>query len=176
MSNRTDRPRFGGEALAVNAALAVALGLALGACGRGGNDAAPVRPQRLDGAWTVELRLEHSATLTRAAAAVPPVRGTVVLLENERARRIPGLSGVPTHYGVYSADLRTLDLGTAGQVPTLVARLAGADSVEIAFDPERGHAFVGRGTLEGDSIRGRWWTPAGRTVGRSSGRFTMRRP
>lgn len=145
------------------------------ACGRTAADQ-PEHPERLDGEWTVEFHLEHPATLTQNTARVPPVRGTVVLLENERARRIEGFSGVPTHYGVYSADLRPLGLGIGGQVPTLVARLAGADSVEIAFDPEQGRRFVGRGALAGDSVAGHWSAGSGRTAGRSSGRFVMHHP
>jgi hypothetical protein len=86
-----------------------------------------------------------------------------------------GLSGVPTHVGVYSADLRPLGLTPGAAVPTLVARLAGGDSVEIAFDPVQGPAFQGSGTLAGDSVTGRWWTGGGWTAGRSSGHFIMRR-
>lgn len=147
------------------------------ACGAGEPGGRLEHPERLDGTWTVEFRLEHSAILTRDPAEVQPVRGTVVLVENDRARRIAGVSGVPTHYGVYAADLRPLDLPGTGQVPTLVARLASGDTVEIGFDPELGRPFVGRGTLAGDSVIGHWWTHmGGRTVGRSSGRFIMRRP
>lgn len=150
--------------------------LLLAACGRGADAPRAGHPERLEGEWTVEFHLEHPATLTRDTLGVPPVNGTVVLLENPRPRRVAGLSGLPTHYGVYSADLRPLDLPRAGQVPTLVARLAAGDSVEIAFDPEQGHPFAGRGVLAGDSVTGHWWTRGGRTAGRSSGRFTMRRP
>jgi hypothetical protein len=167
-----NHPRIVRAAMRSTAALVL---LATGACGRARAADATGHPERLDGQWTVEFHLEHPATLTRDPSGVPPVRGTVVLLENQRARRIPGLSGIPTHYGVYSADLRPLDLPSTGQVPTLVARLASGDSVEIAFDPERGHPFAGTGVLVGDSVAGHWWTRSGRTAGRSSGRFTMRR-
>ncbi|HEU4881371.1 MAG TPA: hypothetical protein VFT45_03970 [Longimicrobium sp.] len=150
--------------------------MAMAACGRSADAGRPEHLERLDGEWTVEFHLEHPATLTQDTAGVPPVRGTVVLLENDRVRRIEGQSGLPTHYGVYSADLRPLDLPNTSQVPTLVARLAYGDSVEIAFDPEQGRPFTGRGVLAGDSVTGQWWTRGGRTAGRSSGRFTMRRP
>lgn len=136
----------------------------------------PARPERLDGEWAVELRLEHPVTLTRDAGGAPPVRGTVVLLENARARRVEGLSGIPTHVGVYAADLRPLGLRGGGEVPTLAARLSGDDSVQVAFDPEQGPPFAGRGVLAGDSVTGHWWAGGGRTAGRSSGRFVMRRP
>jgi hypothetical protein len=150
--------------------------LAAAACGRAADPARAAHPERLDGQWTVEFYLEHPATLTRDTAGVPPVKGTVVLLEGPRPRRVDGLSGPADHYGVYSADLRPLDLPGTAQVPTLVARLAAGDSVEIAFDPGQGHLFAGRGVLAGDSVTGRWWAHAGRTTGRSSGRFTLRRP
>lgn len=146
------------------------------ACGRAGLDSRPDHPERLDGEWTAEFHLEHPATITRDTAGVPAVRGTVVLLENERVRATDGLSGAPTHYGVYSANLRPLDLPGGAQVPTLVARLARGDSVEIAFDPQLGRPFTGRGVLAGDSISGHWWSGGSRTVPRSSGRFVMRRP
>jgi len=148
--------------------------LAAAACSRA-DASRPDHPERLDGAWTVELRLEQPATLTRDTLGVPPVRGTVVLLENERVRGAAGLSGAPTHVGVYSADLAPLALRSGGEVPTLVARMAAGDSVEIAFDPARGHPFVGRGVLAGDSVTGHWWAGGGRTAGRSSCRFVMRR-
>jgi hypothetical protein len=158
------------------AALPALLLLAGAACERGAGTTGAAHPERLDGEWTVEFHLEHPATLTRDTLGVPPVNGTVVLLEDARPRRIEGLSGLATHYGVYSADLRPLDLPGSAQVPTLVARLADGDSVEVAFDPEQGHPFAGRGVLAGDSVTGHWWTRGGRTTGRSSGRFTMRRP
>lgn len=155
---------------------AVLLLLAGAACGRAGLAPPAEHPERLDGEWTAEFHLEHPATLTRDTAGVPVVRGTVVLVESDRTRRITGLADVPTHYGVYSADLRPLDLPGTSHVPTLVARLARGDSVEIAFDPEQGHPFAGQGILAGDSVTGHWWTRGGRTAGRSSGRFIMRRP
>jgi hypothetical protein len=161
---------------ALHAALPALLLLAAAACGRAADPTRTAHRERLDGQWAVEFHLEHPATLTRDTAGVPPVNGAVVLLEDARPRRVEGLSGPATHYGVYSADLRPLDLPGTEQVPTLVARLAAGDSVEIAFDPDQGHPFAGRGVLAGDSVTGRWWTHAGRTTGRSSGRFTMRRP
>lgn len=136
----------------------------------------PEHPERLDGVWAVEFRLEHSATLTRGTTGLPPVRGTVVLLESARARGVDGLSGPPTHYGVYAAALRPLGVRDGAEVPALAARLTDGDSVEIALNLERSRAMVGRGALEGDSVVGRWRAGDGRTAGRSSGRFVMRRP
>jgi hypothetical protein len=172
MSN-PDRPRL---SRAAGRTAGILLLLAGAGCARAKANGAPEHPERLDGAWTMELNLEHPATLTRETNAVPPVRGTVVLLENEEARVVSGASGVPTHYGVYSADVRPLGLGSEGQVPTIAARLVGADSVEIAFEPEQGHGLAGRGVLAGDSVVGRWWTAGGRAIPRSTGRFTLRRP
>jgi hypothetical protein len=149
--------------------------LAASACSRADANR-PEHPERLAGEWMVEFHLEHPATLTRDTAGVPPVRGTVVLLENERVRGVATLSGAPTHYGVYSADLRPLELRGTGEVPTLVARIAASDSVEIAFAPRQRRSFAGRGVLAGDSVAGHWWAGSGRTAGRSSGRFVMRRP
>jgi hypothetical protein len=169
MPNRTERHRLRRRAAFVAATL---LPLA-SACGHVGIAGRTEHPERLDGEWTVEFRLEHPATLTRDTSGL--VRGTVVLLESGQAGAVAGLSGAPTHYGVYAANLRPLGLRGGGGVPALAARLGGADSVEIAFGPEQGHAFVGRGTLAGDSVIGHWWTEGGRTTGRGSGRFVMRR-
>ncbi|HEX8319593.1 hypothetical protein [Longimicrobium sp.] len=160
----------------LHAVLPALLLLAGAACERGADTTRAAHPERLHGEWTVEFHLEHRATLTRDTIGPPPVNGSVVLLEDSRHRRIEGLSGPATHYGVYSADLRSLDLPATAQVPTLMARLARGDSVEFAFDPGQGHPFAGRGVLAGDSLTGQWWTRGGRTTGRSSGRFTMRRP
>jgi hypothetical protein len=156
-------------------AAAIHLLLAGAACGDAGREGRPEHPERLDGAWTVEFGLEHSATLTRDTAGLAPVRGAVVLVQNVERRGVHGLSGVPTHYGVYQADLRPIGLSGGRGVPTLVVRLVGTDSVEIAFDPRQGSAFTGRGTLAGDSVRGHWRTTDARSTGRSSGRFVMRR-
>lgn len=167
--NRSRRSRAAAPAAGI-------LLLAAAACARAKANGAPEHPERLDGAWMMEVHLEHPATLTRETSAIPPVRGTMVLLENEPARRISGVSGVPTHFGVYSADLRPLGLGSEGAVPTLAARLVGADTVEIAFEPAQGHGFAGRGVLAGDSVAGLWWAAGGRAAPRSTGRFSMRRP
>jgi|GEM_PF-2139842 len=149
--------------------------LAAAGCGQA-EAGRPEHPERLHGEWTVEFRLEQPATLTRDTAGLGPVVGRVVLLENGEAGGVAGLSGHPTHYGIYAANLRPLGLPGGGGVPALAARLAGGDSVEIAFDPQQGRAFTGVGTLAGDSVAGHWWTGGGRTAGRSSGRFVMRRP
>ena len=169
MSNQHRRSRAFAPAIAAILILAAA-------CGRDGITERVEHPERLHGEWTVEFRLEHAATLTRDTAGMGPVRGSVVLLESERADAVAGLSGAPTHSGVYAANLRPLGLPGGEGVSALAARLAGADSVEVAFRTGRGRVFVGRGTLAGDSVAGHWWAEGGRTAGRSSGIFVMRRP
>ncbi|HEU4454286.1 MAG TPA: hypothetical protein VFR81_14555 [Longimicrobium sp.] len=173
MPNAADPRRRGRAITPVASTFAL---LVSAACGRVGIAEGAEHPERLHGEWAVELRLEHSATLTRDTSRRVSVRGRMVLLENDRADAAAGLSGAPTHYGVYAADLRPLDLAGARGAPVLKARLTRADSVEIAFAPERGRGLVGRGTLAGDSVAGHWWTRGDRTAGRSSGTFVMRRP
>ncbi|MFL5541926.1 MAG: hypothetical protein ACJ8J0_23260 [Longimicrobiaceae bacterium] len=150
--------------------------LALLASCRGGDGPGRVdRPERLDGRWAMVLRLEEPLRLGADTAAAGPVRGELSLIDNHALRGAPGLAGRPTHYGVYAADFAPFGFAEGiGRVPTAVARLIDADSVEIALDSEGGRTLVLAGRLSGDSVAGHWSYEWGRVTG-ASGRFVMRR-
>ena len=146
----------------------------LAGCGAGVRPGSADRPERLDGRWAMVLRLEEPIQLLGDTAA-GPVRGELSLIDNRAVRSAPGLAGRPTHYGVYAADFAPFGFAAGvGRVPTAVARLLGADSVEIALDPEGERAVVLAGRLAGDSVAGHWSYEWGRTTG-AAGRFVMRR-
>jgi hypothetical protein len=144
-----------------------------GAGGRPGSVDQPNRPERLDGRWAMVLRLEEPIELHGDTAA-GPVRGELSLIDNHTVGREPGIPGRPTHYGVYAADFAPFGFAGVGGVPTAVARLLDADSVEIALDPEPGRPVVLAGRLAGDSVAGHWRYEWGRSTG-AAGRFVMRR-
>lgn len=155
--------------------LAPPLLVLLAACAGPGGPGRVVHPERLDGRWAVVLRLEEPLRLPADAAAAGPVRGELSLLDNHALRSAPGLAGRPTHYGVYAADFAPFGFAAGtGRVPTVVARLLDADSVEIALSPEGGRAVLLAGRLSGDSVAGHWSYEWGRITG-ASGRFVMRR-
>ena len=107
-------------------------------------------------------------------AAAGTVRGEIALIDDPAQRGVPGLAGRPTHYGVFAADFAPFGfVPRAGRVPTAVARLVDADSVEIALDPD-GDRVLLAGQVVGDSIAGHWRYEWGRATG-ASGRFVMRR-
>lgn len=151
---------------------ALLLLLASAACGRDGHAARPQHPERLDGAWSMEFRVEHP--ITAPATPPAPVRGSVLLMENAPAA--PAVPARDTHYGAYTGDLSALGVTPAAGVPTLVARMAGADSVQFTVDGGTARPLHARGRLYGDSVAGHWWTDGGRVAGGSSGRFVLRRP
>ncbi|HVG43656.1 MAG TPA: hypothetical protein VM890_02965 [Longimicrobium sp.] len=148
----------------------------LAACGGAdGHPARVDRPERLDGRWSVALRLEEPMQLHGDTVAAGTVRGEIALIDNPAVRVAPGLGGTPTHYGVYAADFARFGFAAgAGQVPTAVARLLDADSVEIALDPAPGRPVVLAGRLAGDSVAGHWRYAWGRSAA-AAGRFVMRR-
>jgi hypothetical protein len=147
----------------------------LAACGGAGvRGTGADRPERLDGRWALVLRLEEPIQV-RGDTAAGPVRGEISLIDNRVVRSEPALPGRPTHYGVYAADFAPFGFtADVGRVPTAVARLVGADSVEIALDPEGERAVVLAGKLSGDSVAGHWRYEWGRATG-AAGRFVMRR-
>jgi hypothetical protein len=148
----------------------------LAACGAAdGRSARADHPERLDGRWSVALRLEEPMQLRGDTAAAGTVRGEIALIDNPAVRAVAGLGGSPTHYGVYAADFAPFGFAAGtGHVPTAVARLLDADSVEIALDPEPGRPVVLAGRLAGDSVAGHWRYTWGRAAG-AAGRFVMRR-
>ncbi|HEV7588727.1 MAG TPA: hypothetical protein VGO40_11490 [Longimicrobium sp.] len=148
----------------------------LAACaGAGGGLGRADRPERLDGRWSMALRLEEPMQLHSDTAAAGTVRGEIALIADSVSPAVPGLGARPTHYGVYTADFARFGFGaSAGRVPTAVARLMDADSVEIALDPEPGRPVMLAGRLAGDSVAGHWRYEWGRSAG-ASGRFVMRR-
>lgn len=158
-----------------------ALLVAAAACDRSRPGAPPGGvPDRLEGSWMLELRLEHPAQLGGGTAATRPVRGEVVLLVSGggRPRRLEEPGSLPTHYGSHGVDTRPfgIALRRGGRVPTVSVRPAGADSVVLTLDPDApGGGLTVAGRLAGDSVAGRWrWHGPGRSPG-ASGRFTMRR-
>ena len=147
----------------------------LAACGGADGSVRGEHPERLDGRWNVVLRLEEPMQLHGDTVAAGTVRGEIALIDNPAVRAAPGLGGRPTHYGVYAADFARFGFAAgAGQVPTAVARLLDADSVEIALDPEPGRPVVLAGRLAGDSVAGHWRYAWGRSAA-AAGRFVMRR-
>ena len=148
----------------------------LAACGgTAGGLARADRPERLDGRWSLALRLEEPFLLHGDTAAAGTVRGEIALIDDSLVRAAPELGGRPTHYGVYAADFARFGFAaSADGVPTAVARLLAADSVEIALEPEAGRAVVLAGRLTGDSVAGHWRYEWGRSTG-AAGRFVMRR-
>jgi hypothetical protein len=148
----------------------------LAACGGpAGALARPDRPERLDGRWALVLRLEEPLRLRADTAAAGAVRGEISLIDNRVVPGAPGVDGRPTHYGVYAADFAPFGFTAgAGRVPTAVARMLAADSVEIALDPAGGRAVLLAGRLLGDSVAGHWSYEPDRSTG-ATGRFVMRR-
>jgi hypothetical protein len=157
------------RALPALLALLAACGAADGHAGSGGH------PERLDGRWSLALRLETPLQLHGDTAAAGTVRGELALIDNPAVRAAPGLGGRPTHYGAYAADFAPFGFAVSSAgVPTAVARLVDSDSVEIALDPEPGRPVVLAGRLSGDSVAGHWRYEWGRSTG-AAGRFVMRR-
>jgi hypothetical protein len=143
-----------------------------GADGHAGREA---QPGRLDGRWSVELRLEQPMQLRGDTARAGTVRGEIALIDNPLGRSATGLGGRPTHSGSYAADFTPFGFTTSARhVPTAVARLLDPDSVEIVLDPEPGHPLVLAGRLASDSVAGHWRYAWGRSAG-AAGRFVMRR-
>jgi hypothetical protein len=142
----------------------------LAACGgTGGRSAVTGRPERLEGRWSVDLRLERPLQLHRDTAAAGTVHAELVLIRN------PAPQGGPTHFGAYAADFAPFGFASrAGRVPAVAARLLGGDSVEIALDPGGSRRVMLRGKLAGDSVAGHWRYDAGRRRA-AAGRFVMRR-
>jgi hypothetical protein len=131
-------------------------------------------PERLDGTWTLELQLREPLRLVAGRARTPTLRGEAFLRENGPVTVAAGLDGTPTHYGTHAVDLRPFGLPrpARGTVPTVAARLIGADSVEAVLDPGAPGELTLRGSLHGDSVAGRWRYSSGR-AGSAAGRFVM---
>ena len=153
----------------------VAALLALAACGgdRGGGQLGG--DPRLRGGWAADFQLASPLRLTSDSAAGSTIHGEVLLMENRTVRALPQLHGAPTHYGTYGADFRGfgLPVPTPGRVPTIAARISGADSVEMVMDGIGGGIRL-TGRMESDSIAGRW-VYAGDRAGGAQGTFVFRR-
>jgi hypothetical protein len=150
--------------------------LGVAACGDSGPDTSLGGDPRLRGGWTADFQLASPLRLRTDTAAAATVHGEVVLMENRLVRTIPRLHGSPSHYGTYGADFRSfgLPLPTAGRVPTVAARISGADSVEMVMDGI-GSGILLTGRMESDTVAGRWWY-AGDRAGGAEGTFVLRRP
>jgi hypothetical protein len=140
----------------------------LAACGGSGGSAGAGDPERLDGRWAVDLRLEAPLRL-RGDTAPTVVHGEIVLIDD------PAPRGGPTHYGAYAADFAPFGFAPrTGRVPAVAARLLRGDSVEIELDQGGSRRVMLRGKLAGDSVAGHWRYDAGRRRA-AAGRFVMRR-
>lgn len=150
--------------------------LGLAACGESGYTGELGGDPRLRGGWTAEFHVASSPRLRTDTASLGTVRGELVLMENRVVQSTARLHGPPTHYGAYGADFRSVGLPVPppGRVPTVTARLAGGDSVEMVLDGI-GSGIVLTGHLDADSIAGRW-SYAGDRAGGANGTFVLRRP
>jgi hypothetical protein len=150
--------------------------LALAGCGDTGYSGELSGDPRLGGGWTAEFHVASPLQLRSDSAAVESVQGQLVLMENRVVHGVPRLHGAPTHYGAYGADFRAFGLPVPppGRVPTVAARLADGDSVEMVLDGI-GSGLLLTGHLDADSITGRW-TYAGDRAGGANGTFVLRRP
>jgi len=138
----------------------------------GGRGAGLDHPERLDGRWAMALRLESPIQLDGDTTGT--VTGELSLIDDPAARGPRAVVRRPTHYGVYAADFSRFGfVPRTGRVPTAVARLLGADSVEVVLDPDADGVRLAGG-LRGDSIAGHWSYDGGRLTG-AAGRFVMRR-
>jgi hypothetical protein len=131
--------------------------IALSACSLSGmSDRQPVRQpeDRISGVW--EFRLLH----TRDGSTVDVV-GTVALLPRLNTGspvlwfNLPD----PTHFGVYTADLRPVNVTREleERIPHAGARVSNTDSVLVVLNPAPNHgSVVLRGVVKADSIVGTW--------------------
>lgn len=150
--------------------------LGLAACGETGYSGELGGDPRLRGGWTAEFQVASSPRLRSDTAAAEAVRGELVLMENRVVHSAARLHGPPTHYGAYAADFRAagLPVPPPGRVPTVTARLAGGDSVQMVLDGI-GNGILLTGRLDADSVAGRW-SYAGDRAGGANGTFVLRRP
>lgn len=150
--------------------------LGLAACEETGPTGELGGDPRLRGGWTAEFQVASSPRLRNDTATVGTVLGELVLMENRVVQSVARLHGPPTHYGAYGADFRSVGLPvpSPGRVPTVTARLARGDSVEMVLDGI-GSGIVLTGRLDSDSVAGRW-TYAGDRAGGANGTFVLRRP
>lgn len=155
---------------------AAAAVLALAGCGEAGPIGQLGGDPRLGGGWTAEFQVVTPMRLTTDTLPVASVIADLVLMENNQVQTVPRLHGPPTHYGAYGGDFRAFGLPVppAGRVPTVAARLARGDSVEMVLDGI-GSGLVLTGRLDSDSIAGRW-NYAGDRTGGAHGTFVLRRP
>jgi len=179
-TNRVCHSRWAATVLA-------ALLVAVGACGdassgRAGTGQRP--PHRLDGTWTLGLRLERPMSLSRTPVALPfTVSGVVMLMTNERSDVSFASVAAPTQIGVYALSLDSLGLISwpRDAVPTVAAREVvspsppetSRDSVLIVLNPATpGRMLHLSGRILDGTIRGKWTaeSPLG-----GGGTFEMRR-
>lgn len=142
-----------------------------------GADSADAR--RLDGAWTIQLRVDRLRLESVADKVGQPrtVRGEIALVSNHWLAGGDDLPH-PTQYGTYDIDFNTLgfDPRHGGQLPRAAALTRGRDSVELVLEPDDAHESVHlRGAWRGDTIVGRWSLEPVRAGGDAAGTFSMTR-
>ena len=142
----------------------------LAACGGGvprRSDVEQQPPRRLDGDWTLSLRLERGMSLASTPATLPfTLRGTLTMMMNQRADVSFASITAPTQIGVYALRLDSLGLAPwqAGDVPTVAARelnpsspATSRDSIVIVLNPAMPTRLVRlTGAFAGDVARGTW--------------------
>lgn len=150
--------------------------MGLAACGESGPTGELGGDPRLRGGWTAEFQVASPLRVHTDTSTIPTVHGELVLMENRVVQSVARLHGPPTHYGAYGVNFRSFGLPVPppGRVPTVTARLAAGDSVEMVLDGI-GSGILLSGRLDADSIAGRW-TYAGDRAGGANGTFVLRRP
>jgi len=133
--------------------------------------------RRLDGAWTIELRVDRLRLepMTGAAGTNRSVRGEIALVANHWLAGGDDLPR-PTHYGTYDIDFSTLgfDPRHSGQLPRAAALMRDGDSLELVLEPDDPRESVHlQGVWRGDSIAGRWSLEPVRAGGDAAGSYTM---
>lgn len=124
--------------------------------------------RRLEGDWALTLTVDPSP----GPALPAEIRGTVALLVNRSAVRVPDFPGAPLAVGVHDLTLGALAPGGEGsRVPAVVATLVG-DSAVVVIGPNGTRPIRMRGVAHGDSIAGRW-SATQRAGPGFSGAFTL---
>lgn len=135
--------------------------------------------RRLDGSWTIELRVDRLGLEPVGARApdVRAVRGEIALVPNHWLVGGEDLPR-PTHFGSYDIDFDAVgfDPRHRGDPPRVAARTRGRDSVDIVLEPDDPHESVRlHGAWRNDSLVGRWELEPVRTGGDAAGSFVMSR-
>ena len=131
--------------------------------------------RRLDGGWTIELRVARLGFEPVTPRGDQVVRGELALVANHWLKGSEDLPQ-PTHYGSYDIPFEKLgfDPRHRGELPRVAARTRGRDSVDMALEPDDPHESVQlHGAWRGDSIVGEWSLEPVRAGGDAAGSFML---